>query len=372
VSLSGTFATMPFPDLMQWLGDSRRSGVLTVSLEFEERYMRVEEGRLVALGSSDPRSHDLVRLLLARQLIDEPRLRRALQSAESSHRRLRTVLVDDGHVPAAALAAAVRSYAKDGALQLFLWQEGRFVFSDLPNEALLPDRELDTEFPVDPPIPMRELLIDGMRRVDEWRRVAEVLPSDYSVVHALGRAEDLPAYEALATKGEPTALGDLCLELGRPRFEILEELYEAWRRGLLAVDGVPQQLRANHSSPIDVLVRNAITLLQEKQFEEAGVLLRSVLDLDPYHDRARAYLHRARAEQLQELYTEVPPYKIPWLRVPRDHPKLSSLSPRERYLLSRLDGKRDIDSLTVMTPLGELETLRAIKHFQHIQVIGVR
>jgi hypothetical protein len=363
---------MPFPDLMQWLGDSLRTGVLTVSLEFEERYMRVEEGKLVALGSSDPRSHDLVRLLLARRLIDEPRLRRAIQAAETSKRRLRTVLVDDGHVPAPALAAAVRAYAKDGALQLFLWQEGRFLFSDMPADAMLHDREVESEFPVEPPIPMRELLIDGMRRVDEWRRVAEVLPSDYSVVHALGRAEDLAAYEALAERGEPMALGDLCLELGRPRFEILEELYEAWRRGLLAVDGVPQQLRHTHQSPTDVLVKNAITLLQEKQFEEAAVLLRSVLDLDPYHDRARAYLHRARHEQLQELYIQFPPYKIPWCRVPRDHPKLSTLSPRERYLMTRIDGKRDIGSLTVMTPLGELETLRALKHFHHIQIIGIR
>jgi uncharacterized protein DUF4388 len=375
VSLSGTFSTMPFPDLMQWLGDSRRSGILTVALEFEERYLRIEEGRLVALGSDDARSHDLVRLLLARKLIDEPRLRRALHAAETSGRSLRKVLIDDGHVPGAALAGAVRSYAKDTALQLFLWHDGRFFFADHEVEAMLPQREVEAAFPVDPPLPMRELLIDGMRRLDEWRRVAQVLASDYTVVHALGPAPDLLAHEALRARGEPAALGDLCLELGRPRFEVMEELYAAFQRGLLAVDGVPQQMRLGprHRSPADMLVQNAVTLLDEKQFEEAAVLLRSVLDLDPYHDRARVLLHRARAEQLEELYLQFPPFRVPRCRIPRDgsDPKAAALTPKERYLLSRIDGQRDVGALTVMTPLGELETLRLLKKLSHIGVVAV-
>src|SRR6185503_5662050 len=104
MSLGGAFATMPFPDLMQWLGEARRSGTLVVTLDFEERYFHIREGALVALGSDDPRSRDLARLLLARGLIDELRLRRALATKERTGRSLRSVLLHDGHVPAAALA----------------------------------------------------------------------------------------------------------------------------------------------------------------------------------------------------------------------------------------------------------------------------
>ena len=32
MGLSGTFDTMPFPDLMQWLGETGQRGMLTVTL----------------------------------------------------------------------------------------------------------------------------------------------------------------------------------------------------------------------------------------------------------------------------------------------------------------------------------------------------
>jgi len=59
--LSGTFATMPFADLLQWISDARRSGTLQVGLEFEERYLRFVDGSIGAYGSDDPMARDLGR-----------------------------------------------------------------------------------------------------------------------------------------------------------------------------------------------------------------------------------------------------------------------------------------------------------------------
>ena len=71
--LSGTFATMPFADLLQWISDARRSGTLQVALEFEERYLRFVDGAIAAYGSDDPMARDLGRLCLLRGLCDERR-----------------------------------------------------------------------------------------------------------------------------------------------------------------------------------------------------------------------------------------------------------------------------------------------------------
>ena len=46
--LSGTFATMPFGDLLQWLGDARRSGTLSVALDFDELFRGFFSGRFAA------------------------------------------------------------------------------------------------------------------------------------------------------------------------------------------------------------------------------------------------------------------------------------------------------------------------------------
>lgn len=365
---------MPFPDLMQWLGDARRTGTLAVSLEFEERYLKLSSGEIVSIGSDDARARDVARLVLSRGLIDETRLKRAMEHKDKTQRSLRTILVEDGYIPGAALAAALRAHAKDIVLQLFLWQDGRFMYSDaVADPQLFEMATPDGEFLIEPPISTREALIDGVRRMDEWRRMTKVLPSDYTVVHALGRAADLPALEALAESGEPLALGDLCLRLPRPRFEIIGDLFQAWRRGLLAIDSTPQQIASKrHKSPIDMLVHTATLLLEEKQFDEAAALLRSALDLDPYHADAHKLLHRARADQLEELYQEFPPYRVPLPRDVGDKPASPALSPREHYLLSRVDGRWDVGALTVMTPLGELETLRALKKFHHLGMISFR
>ena len=372
MGLSGTFDTMPFPDLMQWLGATGQRGMLTVTLEFEERYLHIEDGALCGFGSDDPRSRDLARVLLGRGLLSEAHLRTASQTAERERRPLRLVLLEDLYLSPKTLAAAIRDHAKDVALQLVLWHDGRFVFSSLRAEPLFPDLGA-TELVLDPPIPIKSLVLEGMRRIDEWKRFAEILPSDHTIVHALDRAEDLPAMQALVAHGEPVALGDLCLELALPRLSILTQLHQAWKRGLLAVDRAAPEPRPDPvHSPIDTLVAGARPLLAERQFDEAATLLRSALDLDPYHAEARALLHRAREEQLEELYRQLPPYRVPVLQSSRDGDKTQGLPPRERYLLSRVDSERDVGALTVMTPMGELETLRVLKKFLHVGLIKLR
>lgn len=359
---------MPFPDLLQWIGDTRRSGAITVSLSFDERRFLIERGQIVALGSPDPRADDLGRLLLAKRLIDERTLHDVVAQGLPRGKTLRDALVERKVIEADRIDAAVRAHARDVILQIFLWDGGRFVFFDASEHSLLADDELDLR--VEPPVSVSEALMDGMRQLDEWQRVSEVLPSDFTIVHALGRADDLPALAFLADAGQPQAIGDLYLRMGRPRFEVVRELYEAWRRELLAIESTPRELmRPAGADPASVLLSNARALLEARQYDEAATLLRSVLDLDPFRDEARQLLGDAHSAQLAELYQQFPPYRVPVVSRPRPPDELV-LTSRERYLLQRIDGSRDIGLLTVITPLGESEVLRTLKKFHHIGLIS--
>jgi len=75
---------------------------------------------------------------------------------------------------------------------------------------------------------------------------------------------------------------------------------------------------------------------------------------------------------IEELYRLFPPYVVPVARLAPSSPEVAALPPRERYLLSRVDGKRDVGALTVMTPVGELETLRALRKFQRLGLVAFR
>lgn len=367
--LSGTFSTMPFPDLLQWLGDSRRSGILTVSLEFEERFVRFSDGCVAGVEGDDPRARDLGRVLVELGFFDEARMRRATDRAELTGRPLVRVLLEDGAITTGKLDEALVLYTTRIVLGIFLWREGRFHFND-GGPSMLGLGFADTLL-LQNPIPIRSLLMEGMRRLDEWQRFVEVFPSDYSQVHALGDDAAIPILRELLARGEPVALGELWAR-GSDRYRVYEDLFRAYNKGLLAVDAqLPASAQEPDRSPVDVLVANGRVLLEERQYDEAVALLRGALNLDPLRGDVRQLLLHAHEEQLAELYQTIPPYKVPVLRVPRDRLAKYQLAPRERHVADRVNGRWDVAALVVVTPIGELETMRALKKLLHVGAIGL-
>jgi hypothetical protein len=360
MSLHGAFATMPLPDLLQWLSEARRTGSLTVTLGLDERGLRFEDGRIAAIGADDPLERDFGRVLLARGLCDLAALGRALDARARLKKTLAEVLVDSGTVGRVALTAAMRAHAREVVLSLFLWQEGSFVFSG--DGALLGAELRPPEHVLAEPLPAVELLLEGMRRVDEWKRIVAIFPSDYTQVYALADDPLLPVLRFLRERAEPVALGELVLLRPESRYELYEQLYQAQHKGLLAIDATPSQVNTPDSrSPVDLLCEAGRSLLAERQFDEAVALLRAAQHLDPYRPEVRALLVRAHDEHLATLYEHFPPYRVPQLARPRMELNDWPLSPRERYLAARVSGQVDVATLAVITPLGELETLRLLE-----------
>ncbi len=83
-------------------------------------------------------------------------------------------------------------------------------------------------------------------------------------------------------------------------------------------------------------------------------------------------LSELRATQLASLYQLVPPHRVPELALDTDALADLDLTPRENYLASRLDGRWDVASLVVATPLSELDTLRTLKKFLHAGIARLR
>jgi Domain of unknown function (DUF4388) len=371
--LSGTFATMPFVDLLQWLGDTRRDGTLAVALEFEERYLRFERGQIVAYGSDDPMARDLGRICLQASLIAESKLLEAIESQTRSHMPLGDVLVAQGYVDADALTRAVRKHVEETVLGLFLWPDGRFTFSE-PQPVPPPEENdwIPPEFSLEDPLDVREVLMEGMRRLDEWNRIVKVLPTDDVQLHALGPAEDLPILEYIAARPEQPSLGALLAERNDSRYAICEQLVRAFERGLLAIESAePAPLTDTNrgATTVEHLVRAARSLASEGQHEEAAGLLRSAVGIDPFRADARVLLRKVSAQQLADLYTTIPREFVPEL-VPRSARDTTlPLQPRERRLLAHINGRWDVGALALTTALGELETLRALRRLLHAGMV---
>ncbi len=366
--LSGTFDTMPFADLLQWIGDARRSGTLTILLDLEERYFRFIEGRIVGYGSDDPMARDLGRLCLREGLLDEDRLLAAIRAQGRSQMPLSDVLAAEGIVDADRLEDVVHRHVTEIALSLFLWPDGKFTFSTTASaeaaEWMPPEYELAR------PLEGRAILMEGMRRLDEWNRIVKVLPSDEVRLIALKPAPELPILEEIAAHPEPPTLGELLIWKGDSRFLVCEQLFRAVERGALAFEapspGAPTR-GARGTTSVAHLCDAARSLAAAHQHEEAAALLRTALAADPFRADARAQLAELRIAQRDALYEDLSRQRTVSLRRGRTAPP--SLSPRDRKMLERINGRWDVQALAATSGLDELEALRSLKRLHHAGLI---
>jgi hypothetical protein len=321
--LHGTFDTIQLADVVQWIHASRISGTLSVSVETDETYLVFENGDLAAVGSDEP-----------------------------------------------SAAAVSAGQVFETVLDLFFHEEGSFHLSTSPASAGFlaePGGSRMTALPA--PIPTAEMLVEAMRRIDEWRRFREIMPSSYTVVAAAGGTSDNPAWLELRRAGEPLSVGALCLRLPLSRFAVHRLLFEAHQQGLVVVDRLGGgQSGPAHPIPLNTLIDSARVLLEEQQFDEAREILTTALGLDPDATVARSLLRELRQAQLGYLYQQIPPHRVPVVAASRAQLAAMDLSPREAFLVSRLSGRIDVATLVVATPLGEIETLRILRKLLHAGV----
>jgi hypothetical protein len=171
--LAGTLSALTIIEVVQLVFTSLKTGVLRLSFggpggaaagRPHRRSLFFREGQLVFAASSEPCDR-LGPVLWRAGLISWEALVRG--SAEvAPGRPLGQVLVDAGAITAADLYAGVTAQVRQILFEAFLDTEGEFLFVEGPhgelNEVRLPERT-------------RELLLEGLKRVEEMERLlAEV------------------------------------------------------------------------------------------------------------------------------------------------------------------------------------------------------
>lgn len=362
--LSGTFDTIPLTEIVQWIFNAKKSGLLTISLDFGETYLSFRGGELTAIGSDDPLRLDLGPVVLQRGLATDEDIRQAMRKAGG--RTLIETLVSSKALEQSAADDLQSEHVLQLVLDLFFYEEGSFHFSSLSgSQGLLAGDIVQLEV-LTRPISIQHLLMETMQRLDEWNKIRQLLSDSLVVVESRVHKSEYRAVQELIRLGKSQSLGELCLRIGHSRFEIYQELFTAYHAGEVSLSPSPIGPARPHSlGSVDVLLESAKILLREEQFDEAREVLTTAQNLDPDSGKARALLRELRESQLQHLYEIIPPHRTPVLSISHDELAEIPLDPRETYLASRLNGRLDVASLVVSTPLGELDTLRTLRKLLH-------
>jgi hypothetical protein len=352
MSLSGNLRTMSLPDILQWIDQGRKTGTLHLERRAVQKRLSFRSGSIFTSWSNDPRE-SLGQFLVRQRSVSEEQLFRALLAQEKEGRLLGSILVDSGLLTEPDLARALRDKAEETIFDLFLWSEGAFEFKD----DVLPQ---NVHFHQD--ISVQGVILEGIRRVDEWQRIRAVFPNMETTFKVNGpppAAGDGVERQVLALAASGKSLAEMSLELRRSEFETASLVFELHARGLVAVGQVRAETQAaDPVGAIQALLTLAYQRLQEKRYDAALKAYEDVLGLDRLNQNAKkGLLAASEARSREKAVRAIDLNKVPHLTMALAELTQQQFDPHEGFVISRVNGQWDVQSILKLCPMGEEEAM---------------
>jgi hypothetical protein len=272
-------------------------------------------------------------------------------------------------VPEATVLSMLSLKFREMLLDAFQWPEGEFQFEivDISN----PLDGLDVR------VDLLDIHREGEFRETAWQAMRSVFPT--------GQARLTVDEKKLAEPRQPGSMDErlvqqikdgltideMALALHATDFYLYQRLYALYRRDAVKVRETPVPPPAEEAveapqvigseSSVDEVLQVARVFLEGQNYRDAEVLARRAHEMAPSAETAELLKQTEQAllGSLRRMLMDPP--QVPTLLVPQAQLKTMQLAAPERYLLSRIDGKRDVGAIVRVSPLHELE---ALKYFQ--------
>jgi hypothetical protein len=367
MSFAGDLHTFDLFDLFGWLMGRKRAGVLQMTRRSTKKRLAFRDGQLQWSSSNDPRE-TIGQALVRDGLITEEALFRALLKQETDKRRLGEILTGDGLLTEAQLMKTLRGNAEALLYDLFLWADGRFDFDD--------ERPPAPE-PTDLKVDLKPVLDEGRHRRERWAELRGRFGSNevtFRLVADPVSVTDPLLRQVVDLAAWGKTLAGISLESRRSEYETTLLVAELCDQGVLAADRV--EAGAPETDPVGIigtLLSGAAMRLKEGRFDAATEAFERVLSLDGVNQTAKkGLLAVAEARQRARAAKKVPLDKVPILRLTSIALAQQRFDPQEGFVLSRINGAWDVQSILKLCPLPEDETLAIFVRLLDRQVIELR
>ncbi len=358
MSITGNLKTMELAELLQWLSGSTKTGTLVVENGKVQKQIFFRDGMIISSASTDPREH-LGAFLVSHGFITDRELTQAMLMQESNKMLLGKILVTIGAISEPELHRMLRLKAEESIYDVFNWPEGAFRFLDqqLPASNMVP-------IALDVP----GMVLEGMQRLDEWRRIRELIPDAASIPVAVGAFD-----ESLLTEGAPQILGlvdddrtvaEICKLTHSSEFHVCRILFRQAQAGRLKIvrpraAAAPAPAPAEAAAGLvsaDALLLAGQQLLQKGELEGALRHVRAARALDPDSKKLSAEAQKVEDQLRSEIARSgLGPGAVPVLARTMEELTKLNISPQEGFLLTRLNGSYDIQSLIKISALHPLD-----------------
>jgi hypothetical protein len=370
MAIHGTLNTMSVCDLLQFLAVGRKTGTLKFIRDKVVKEIYFHKGIVIGANTNDPKEY-LGQVLMHYGKLTELQLQSAMEEQRRSGGRLGEILVSTGLMTQEEVLEILRIRALDIIYDLFVWEDAHFEFFD----GEPPPQDL-IRIEVEP----TTIIMEGIYRVDEMSRYRMAIPSDRAVLELAPGSQVLPnaskeVRQLLYFIGKHMTVAEICYNMHDSLFNIYSKLFDLVSSGKarVAEEQSPQrtQLGAMPEMPRD---STELAWLARRELKEnpdrALLLVHHILTLEPKNEEVHALLKEAETEFLKFAYLKVSPEAVPQLLVSPDALTSVKLGPQEAFVLSRINGEWDIQSILSICPFREADCLRMILALLDAQVIG--
>lgn len=370
--LSGDFSTMPLKDLVVYLGNRRVTGALKVERGDVRKQLELRDGHVVTASSNQPREF-FGQFLINMGHLTEDQLEKAFSTQAQTRVFLGKILVMTGLVPEATVRSTLSHKFREMLLDAFHWDDGGFVFeaSDSAPEVAGLDVSVD----------LLDIHREGEFRETAWEAIRAVFPS--GAVRLSVDERKLPERKPgsmderiVQLIKDGLSIDGIALALHATDFFLYQRLYALYRLDAVKVsEAEPEPETAvvveeeedtgviGSESSSDEVLQAAQLFLDAGNVRDAEALARRAHEMSA-SPRTAELLKTAQERLVVELRRElVEPPRVPALLVAPAHLKTLQLSAPERYLLSRIDGRRDVAAIVHVSPLQELDALKFFQGF---------
>ncbi len=356
MGITGNLKTMQLGELFQWLSLGSKTGTLLIDGHGVEKRIYFQDGRIASTSSSDQREY-LGHFLVSNGFISEEELKMAMEVQEESQILLGKILVMINAIAEADLLRLMRKKAEESIYDVFLWTEGSFEFVDgeMPDQKMVP-LSLD----------VTGIVMEGMRRYDEWQLIRQRVP-DSTVVPDIIRPLDMETVGDREKLIVPyidgqRSIEEIALQTHNAEFVVSKLVSDGLRSGTMRLAETRPQRPAAPSfaagaSEVDHFLQRGRAQLKDDP-QAAYRLFKAAHELDQGDGRTTEALREAERAIKAALDRDgVSGEKIPELAVPLGSLTKRSFSPHEGFVLSRINGQWDVKSIMKISPIKELDVL---------------
>lgn len=374
MAIQGTLKTMNLTDLLQFLAAGRKSGTLKFDHGKITKQIYFKNGMIVGSKSNDPREY-LGQVLLHYGKVDDTQLKTAREVQRTSGAKLGEVLVQQGFLTENEVLEILKTRTLDAIYDLFVWTDGDFEFYD---EEPLPEDLLLIE--VEP----TNVIMEGIYRIDELTRYRTLVPSDRSVLElnagwtsALKLGKEFRQIFYFVEKRMSVA--EICYHMHASAFHVYGQLYTLISEGVARVSGELPEGSPPLVTEIEDLPESVTEMVWaaerklEQDPEAALLIVQKALQLQPNNPEAQSLLPSAEEKYIKSAYEKggISPGSVPKLLVSPADLTNQQIDPQEGFVLSRINGAWDIQSILSICPFREADCLRMISKLMERGIIGV-